>query len=96
MNTTRSNTTEKSEPLAPALGALAVAGIRLNVGDHAGIEHALAMVSAIKAAMEVEVGASQVHPNLLGHLLQGLQALGKEHHSRFMHGSHGDGSSERV
>jgi hypothetical protein len=67
-------------------------GIRLNVGDHAGIEHALAIVSGIKAAIEVEVGASQVHPDLLGHLLQGLQALGKEHQIRFIHGSHGDGS----
>jgi hypothetical protein len=82
------------QPLAPALGALAVARILLNVGDHAGIENALAMVSGVKAAIEVEGGASQVQPDLLGHRLQGFQALGKEHHIRFIHGSHGDGSED--
>jgi hypothetical protein len=56
------------------------------------IENALAIVRGIKAAIEVEVGASQVQPDLLGHLLQGVQALGKEHHIRFIDGSHGDRS----
>jgi hypothetical protein len=80
------------EPLAPTLGALAVAGILWDVGDQARIKNALAIVRRIKAAIEIEVGTSQVQPDLLGHLFQGFQALGKEHHIRFIHGSHGDGS----
>src|SRR5712691_4287079 len=84
------------EPLASALGVLAVAGILWDVGDHAGIENALPIVRGIKAAIEVEVGSSQVQPDLLGHLLQGLQALGKEHHIRLIHRSHGEGGQDRV
>jgi len=80
------------EAFASTLGHLAVARILLDVGDHAGIENALPIARGIKAAIEVEVGPSQVQPDLLGHLLQGLQALGKEHHIRFIDGSHGDGS----
>jgi len=63
------------EPLAPALGALAVGGILWNVGDYAGIENTLAIVCGIKAAIEVQIGASEVQPDLLGHLLQGVQTL---------------------
>src|SRR4249920_2560305 len=84
------------QALPSALGGLAVAGILLNVGNHTCVENALAIVCGIKAAIEVEVGASQVQPDLLGHLLQGLQALGKEHHICFIHGSHGDGSQHRA
>ena len=47
-------------PLASALGGFAIAGILLDVGDQAGIEYALAIVDGIKAAIEVEVGASHV------------------------------------
>ena len=43
---------------------------------------ALPIVRGIKAPFEVEVGASQVDPDLLGYLLQGFQALRKEHHIR--------------
>jgi len=82
----------KSQALASALGALTVPGILGDVGDQARIEDALPIVRGIKAAIEVEVGASQVEPDLLGHLLQGLQALGKEPHIRFVHGRNGDGS----
>ena len=48
------------ESFAPSLGALAVAGILLNVGDHAGIESALAIVRGINASIEIQIGASQV------------------------------------
>ena len=82
--------------LASTLRALTVPGILWDVGDHARIEDQLPIVRSIKAAIKVEVGASQVSPDLFGHLLQGLQALGKEHHIRFIHGSHGDGSSHRA
>jgi hypothetical protein len=43
------------EALAPALGALAVAGILLDIGDEAGIENALAIGSGIKAAIEIDI-----------------------------------------
>jgi hypothetical protein len=34
------------EPLAPTLGALAVAGILFDVGDHAGIENAASIMAS--------------------------------------------------
>src|SRR3989442_5443101 len=61
--------------LFPSQGDFCVTAIR----DHASIENALPVVRGIKAAIEVEVGTSQVQPDLLGHLLQGLQTLGNEH-----------------
>ena|SRR2546422_9695167 len=54
------------EPLAPALGALAVAGILGDVGDQAGIENALPIVRRIKAAIEIQIGTSEVQPDLFG------------------------------
>ena len=80
------------KPFASALGALAVAGILFDVGDQARIENALPIVRGIKAAIEVEIGASEVQPNLFGHLLQGLQPLRQQDHVRLIDGSHGDGS----
>ena len=47
------------EPLAPALGALAGAGILFDVGDHAGIANALPIACGIKATIEVDIGASE-------------------------------------
>ena len=55
------------ETFAAALGALAVAGILRDVGDHAGIENALPIVGGIKAAIEVEISASEVQTNLFGY-----------------------------
>ena len=49
------------EPLAAALGVLAVAGILWDVGDQARIENALPIVRRVKAALEVEIGASEVY-----------------------------------
>jgi hypothetical protein len=41
------------QPLPPALGALAVAGILWNIGDQARIEDALPIVCRIKAAIQI-------------------------------------------
>jgi hypothetical protein len=48
-----------------ALRGLAVAGILCDIGDQAGIEHALPIVRGIKTAIKVEVGTSEVQPALL-------------------------------
>src|SRR5215510_7767905 len=84
------------ESLAPALGALAVAGIRWDVGDQARIENALPIVRRIKAAIEIEIGTSEVQPDLFGHLLHGLQPLRQQDHIRLIDGCHRKGSSHRA
>jgi len=61
--------------LAPALGHLALARTLCDVGDEARMEHAMPMACGITAAIEVAGGASQVSPDLLGHLLQGFEPL---------------------
>ena len=48
------------ESLAPALGALAVAGILWDIGDQARIEDALPIVCRIKTAIEIEIDPSEV------------------------------------
>jgi hypothetical protein len=48
------------EPLAPALGALAVAGILGDVGEQAHIKYTLAIVGGIKAAVAIDLGAAAV------------------------------------
>ena len=80
------------QPLAPSLGSFAIARILFNVGDHPRVEDRLAIRLGIEPTIEIEIGASQVQPDLLGHLLQGLQALRQEHRICFIDGSHGDGS----
>src|SRR5713101_6582623 len=57
------------EPLAPTLGALAVTRILLDVGNHTGIENALAIVGGIKAAIKIEIGTSEVTGLNLSHKL---------------------------
>src|SRR5262252_10075464 len=80
------------EPLAPALGALAVAGVLFDVGDHPRIKNARAIRSGVKAAVEIDRSASEVHPDLFRHLLQRVQPLGQQHHVRLIDGGHGQGS----
>ena len=77
------------EPLAPTLGALAVAGILWDVGDQAGIENALPIVRRIKAAIEIEIGASEVQPHLFGHPLQRFQTLWEQNHISLIDGCDG-------
>src|SRR5712692_11620742 len=48
------------QAFASTLGSLSVARILFDVGDQARIENALPIVRGIKAAIEVEVGTSQV------------------------------------
>ena len=78
------------EPLTRPLGSFAIAKVLFDIGDHAGIENALPIVRGIKTAIQVEVRACQVQSNLLGYLLQGLEALGQQHHICFIDRSHGD------
>ena len=80
-------------PLAPALRALAGAGRRLAVGDHAGLAHALPLAWGIKAISAVARGASEVAPDLLGPLLPGVEPLrpqdqGRRRPGRAWQGSH--------
>ena len=58
------------ETFAAALGALAVAGILGDIGDQARIENALPVVRSIKATIEIEIGLSEVQPDLFGYFLQ--------------------------
>jgi hypothetical protein len=60
------------EAFASALGRLSVARILWDVGDQAHIENTLPIVCGIKATIEVEIGTSQVEPDLFSHLLQGV------------------------
>ncbi len=76
--------------LRPRLVRLAITRILFDVGDHAGIENALAIVRGIKAAIEIEIGASEVQPDLFGHLLQRFQALREQDHVGLIDGRHGD------
>jgi hypothetical protein len=54
------------EPLAPSLGALAVPGILCDVGDHARIENALAIVRGIKSSVEIQIGSCKVQTDRFG------------------------------
>ena len=80
------------EPLPSTLGGFAIAWVFFDVRNQARIEDELPIVSGIKTAIEVEIGASQVHTHLFRHLLQRFQALRQQHHIRFIDGPHGDGS----
>src|SRR5215510_2664408 len=76
------------EPLAPALGLPAVAGILFDVGNHAGIENALAIVRRIKASVEIQIGSPKIQTDRFGHPLQGFETRRQQHHVRLIDGSH--------
>ena len=78
------------EPFAPSLGALAVAGILFNVGDHTSVENALTIVRGIKASVEIQIGSSKVQPDHLSHPLQGFETLRQQHHVRLIDRSYGE------
>jgi hypothetical protein len=65
------------EVFASALGVLTVPGILFDVGDHTRIKYTLAIGSGVKAAVEIDISASEVQPDLFRHLLQGVQTLGQ-------------------
>src|SRR4029450_8581655 len=71
---------------------LAVAGGLFEVGDHPRIKNALAIRSGVKAAVKIDISASEVQPDLFRHLLQGVQPLGQQDHVRLIDGCHGEGS----
>ena len=48
------------EAFASALRSLAIAWVFFDIGDHAGIKNALPIVRGIKAAIKIQIGASQV------------------------------------
>ena len=60
------------------------------------MEHAIPMACGITAAIEVEGGASQVRPDLLGHLLQGFEPLRQWDHVCLMDGSNRGGCDDRA
>jgi len=64
------------------------------LGDQAGSANALPIVRSITAAIQVEVGAFQVQPDLPGHLLEGVQPLRQQDQIRLIDGSHGDRRSD--
>ena len=51
-------------------------------------KYALAIRSGVKAAVEIDISASEVQPDLFRHLLQGFQPLGQQDHVRLIDGSH--------
>jgi hypothetical protein len=63
------------QPLPASLGGLAIARVFCDVGNHPSIEDHLSIARGIKAAIKVEIRASEVHPDLFGYFLQGLQTL---------------------
>jgi hypothetical protein len=81
-------------PLAPALGALAVARVLGDVGEQTGLEDALPMVRRIKAAIEIARGPSAVSPDLCRHFFPRLEALGQQHPICFIARSHGHRRSD--
>ena len=82
------------EPLASALGALAVPGILWDVGDQARIENVRAIACGIKATIEVEIRASEVQPHLFGHAFQRFQTIREQDHIRFIDWRDGEGSQD--
>ena len=63
------------QPLAPALGRLAVARILFDVGNQPRVEDRLAIRLGIKTTIEVEVGSVEIDTHLFGHLFQRFQAF---------------------
>jgi hypothetical protein len=57
-------------PLTPSLGALAVAWILCDVGDHASIENARAIALGIKAGVEIQIGSCQHETRHFRHTFQ--------------------------
>ena len=76
----------------PVVEALAVTGILWNIGDQARIEDALPIVCRIKTAIEIEIGTSEVQPDLFGHFLQRCKLSGNSTMSVALTGATGTGA----
>ena len=59
----------------PRLVVLRLRGFSLMFGNQPRIENALPIVCGIKAAIEGEVGSTEIYTNLFGHFFQRFQAL---------------------
>jgi len=56
------------QALPSALGGLAIARILFDVRNQPRIENALPVACGIKAAIQIEIGPSEIQPDLFGHL----------------------------
>jgi hypothetical protein len=63
------------QTLSSSLRVLSIAWILCDVGDHARIEHARAMVRGIKTCVKIEIRTCQHHTCHVGHALQGFQSI---------------------
>jgi hypothetical protein len=72
------------QPFPPTLSGFAITRILFDVGDQPRIEDHLPIALGIKAAIEVEIGASEIHPDLFGHAFQRFQTIREQHRIRFI------------
>ena len=79
-------------PLASALGGVAMARSLFDGRTQPCIEDALPIACGSTATIEVELGAFEVQPDLLGSAFPGFQTIREQPPVRLMHGSHRDGS----
>ena len=80
------------QPLAPTLGALAVARILWDVGHHTGMENARAIGCSIKAAIKVARSPSEVQPDLLATSCNAFRPSGPKTMSVALTGATGTGA----
>ncbi len=78
------------EPLAPSLRLLSIARILFDVGDHSGVENALAVLLGIKSGVEIEIGSCEDQPDHVSDPLQGFQTLRQQQHVGLIDGSYGE------
>ena len=71
--------------LRPRLVRLRLRGILCDVGDHARIENARAIVRGIKARVKIEIRTCQHQACHFGDLCQCFETIRQQHHIRFMH-----------
>ena len=82
------------EPLAPALGALAVAGILGDGGEQARIDHARPRGRRLTAASEVARGSPESSTTLVGPPGQRFPARWEQDHGGLIDRRHGDRRSD--
>jgi hypothetical protein len=81
------------EPLAPALEELAVARVLFDVRDQAGIEDQLPRVRGSTAAIEVDIGASEIQADLLATCFKAFKPFGNSTIAVSLTGATGRGAS---
>jgi hypothetical protein len=70
-----------------------VAWILFDVGDHAGIENALAIVRGIKSGVEIQIGSFKVQTDHLATLFKAFRPSGSRSMSVALTGATGSGDS---